>query len=49
MNIKTTYVRHFLKHRGKPHQGINPYPLLGIFLIILAAVVGYGAIYLLLS
>jgi hypothetical protein len=49
MNIKTIYARHFLRHRVKRSQRINPYPLLGIVLIILAAVFGYGAMYLLLS
>ena len=49
MNFKTAYERHFLRHRAKRKPRIDPYPLLGIVLIILAAVLGYGAMYLLLS
>lgn len=49
MNIKTAYLRHFSRQRDKRKQRIDPYPVLGIVLIILAAVVGYGAMYLLLS
>ena len=49
MNIKSAYERHFHRHRAKRSQGLNPYPLLGIVLIILAAVLGYGAVYLVLS
>lgn len=49
MSIKTDYVRHFLRHKAKRKQRINLYPLLGIVLVILAAVLGYGAMYLLLS
>ena len=49
MNIKTAYARHFLRHRAKRNQRINPYPLLGLVLVILSAVLGYGAVYLLLT
>lgn len=49
MNIKTDHIRHFFRHRAKRQQRINLYPLLGIVLIILAAVLAYGAMYLLLS
>lgn len=49
MSIKSAYERHFFKHRAKRSQRINLYPLLGIVLILLAAVLGYGAIYFLLS
>jgi len=49
MDIKTAYARHFLKQQAKRKQRINLYPLLGIVLVILSAVLGYGAMYLLLS
>lgn len=49
MRIKSAYERHFFKHRAKRKQRINMYPLLGIVLVILAAVLAYGAMYFLLS
>ncbi|CAN7262581.1 hypothetical protein [Massilia sp. LjRoot122] len=50
MNIlKTEHFRHFSKRRARGKPRINLYPLLGILLVILAAVIGYGAMYLLLS
>lgn len=49
MNIKSQHLRHFFRHRDRRNQRINLYPLLGILLILLAAVLGYGAMYLLLS
>lgn len=46
---KLMHGRHFHKRRAKGNRKINLYPLLGILLIILAAVLGYGAMYFLLS
>lgn len=47
--IKTGYARHFSRQRSRDKHGINLYPLLGILLVILAGVLGYGAVYLFLS
>ncbi len=49
MDTKTAHLRHFFKHRRRRNQRLNLYPLLGIVLAILAAVLGYGAMYFLLS
>lgn len=49
MNLfKTGFARHFPRRQVKHKPGINLYPLLGIILMILVAVLGYGAVYLLL-
>lgn len=47
--IKTAHFTHLSKPRARGKPGINLYPLLGILLLILAAVLGYGAMYFLLS
>jgi biopolymer transport protein ExbD len=54
MNLfKTEHFQHLPRRhtQGYKHQkpGINLYPLLGILLVILVAVLAYGATYLLLS
>ena len=45
----SAHARHFQKRRQRGRQRVNLYPLLGILLVALAAVLGYGALYLLFS
>lgn len=47
--LKTGHARHYFRCHAKQKPGINLYPLLGILLVILAAVLGYGAMYFLLT
>lgn len=42
--IRVAHARHFLKRNPARRQGVDLYPLLGLFLIALAAVLGYGAL-----
>jgi hypothetical protein len=47
--FKTTRARDLLRQRAPRKRRINPYPLLGLLLVFLAAVLGYGSLYFLLS
>ncbi|VXC69060.1 hypothetical protein MASSI9I_90325 [Massilia sp. 9I] len=46
--IRVTHARHFPKRQSLRRQRIDYYPLLGLLMVALAAVLGYGALYLLL-
>ncbi|MCC2956140.1 hypothetical protein LK542_10985 [Massilia sp. IC2-477] len=46
--IHIAQARHFPKRRPGRKQRVNVYPLLGLLLVALAAVLGYGALYFLL-
>jgi hypothetical protein len=47
MNIykAATYPSHFAHRRATRKQHLNPYPLLGIAMVILMAMLGYGLLY----
>lgn len=47
--IRIAHARHFPKRQPRHTQRLNFYPLLGLLLVFLAAVLGYGALYLLLA
>lgn len=47
--LKTEHARHYFRRPVNKKPGINLYPLLGIILVILAALLGYGATYWLLT
>lgn len=47
-SIRVAHARHFPKRRPGRRQGVNLYPLVGLLLVALAAVLGYGALYYLL-
>mgnify|MGYP003578632603 CR=1 FL=1 len=46
--IRVTHARHFPKRRRTRKQGVDFYPLLGLLLVPMTAVLGYGALYFLL-
>jgi len=47
--IRIAHSQHFPKRRISRKHRVDLYPLVGLLLVVLAAMLGYGALYYLLS